>query len=129
MSSPIQSALSEFAAACLLTYFVRVGNKKRHKREAVAGDEDGDAVEIVVTLLGGTSSQTQESSGGEGRARGRAEEPEVCAETEEVMTASLHLDLGLLLLLLACWQPPGMVGASESLCSLVPLSHSASLCF
>lgn len=35
-------------------------------------------------------------------------------ETEEVMTASPHLDPGLLLLLLACWQTPGMVGASES---------------
>ncbi|KAI3366079.1 hypothetical protein L3Q82_009904 [Scortum barcoo] len=31
---------------------------------------------------------------------------------EEVMTASPHLDLGLLLLLLACLQTPGMVGAN-----------------
>ncbi|XP_068165492.1 fibronectin type III domain-containing protein 5-like [Antennarius striatus] len=34
------------------------------------------------------------------------------AGTQKVMTASLHLDVGLLLLLLACWQTPAMVEAT-----------------
>uniref|UniRef100_UPI0037E9BC2F fibronectin type III domain-containing protein 5b-like n=1 Tax=Semicossyphus pulcher TaxID=241346 RepID=UPI0037E9BC2F len=34
------------------------------------------------------------------------------AEEEKVMTASLHLNVGLMLLLLACWQTPGLVGAT-----------------
>nr|XP_020489856.1 fibronectin type III domain-containing protein 5-like [Labrus bergylta] len=33
-------------------------------------------------------------------------------EKDKVMTASLHLDVGLMLLLLACWQTPELVGAT-----------------
>lgn len=49
----------------------------------------------------------------------------LCVETqEEVMTVSLHLDLGLmLLLLLACWQTPGMVGGSECPVFLLCVSY------
>lgn len=66
--------------------------------------------------MGGSPSQARKSSGREIRSTTRAEEPEVRADTEEEMTASTHLEPGLLLLLLplACWQTPGMVGASES---------------
>lgn len=89
-------------------------------------------METVVTLWGKLPVKRRRvkgGGGGSGSAEVRAEEPEVCArvcaETEKVMTASPHLDLGLLLLLLACWQTPGMVGASES-----PLyTASACLCF
>lgn len=71
--------------------------------------------------MGGSSSETRKSLRREIRSTTRAEEPEVRAETEEGMTASAVLEPGLLLLLLplACWQTPGMVGASESISAVL----------
>lgn len=73
----------------------------------------------MVTLWGKLPAKRRRAEGAEGRAEGVLKSQRcarVCAGTEEVMTASLHLDLGPLLLLLACWQTTGLVGASESLC-------------
>ena len=103
------------------------GIKKKKKKEAATQrrDEDGDDVEAVVTLQVCGGGNFQWATGELKRTQRLGEEEgklksqrcvRLSPETEEVMTASPHLDPGLLLLLLlACWQTPGMVGASESL--------------
>lgn len=68
----------------------------------------------MVTLCRTVPARRGGDQGGNRRARG-------AAETEEVMTACGHLEPGLLLLLLplACWKSPGMVGASQSVTLLL----------
>lgn len=83
-------------------------------RDARGEAEDEEAVVTRCVCVGGLPVRRRRVEGGEEE---RAEEPDGCGRTEEVMTAFLHLDLhlGLLLQLLTCWQTPGMVRASESL--------------
>lgn len=68
----------------------------------------------MVTLGRTVPAQRGGDQGGNRGARG-------AAETEEVMTACAHPEPGLLLLLLplACWRSPGMVGASQSVSLLL----------